>query len=157
MVNLLLLFPRFIVIITESLAQSTLNRKILSPIFCFSLVPRTQRNTDYLHTISYQTKDNISPTLNQSGITPHMRVPLRISTITPMLLISAPHKNKIGYLLQKGEGCRTASVFPKTETLHPVLQTFAFIALFHTASFVAKSSQYSAVSLQGTTIFTDFF
>lgn len=59
-----------------------------------------------------------------------------------MLLIFAPHKNKIGYLLEKGEGCRIASVFPKTETLHLVLQTFEFINLFHIASFVAKSSIY---------------
>lgn len=63
-----------------------------------------------------------------------------------MLLIFAVHKNKIGYLLEKGEGCIIASVFPKTETGHLVLQTFGFVTLFHTASFVAKSSKYSAVS-----------
>lgn len=135
-----LLFPRFILIIAESLVQSTLNRQILSPICCFSLVPRTQRNMEYLHTISYQTKYNISPTLSQSSNTPHMSIPLCISTLIPMLLIFAPHKNKIGYLLEKGEVCRIASVFPKTETLHLILQAFEFITLFHIASFVAKSS-----------------
>lgn len=71
---------------------------------------------DYLHTISYQTKYNISPTLSQSGSTPHISFPLGISSLIPMLLIFAPHKNKIGYLLEKGEGCRIASVCPKTDS-----------------------------------------
>lgn len=69
---------------------------------------------DYLHTISYQTKYNISPTFSQSGNTPHISVPLGISTLIPMLLIFASHKNKIVYLPEKGEGCKTASVFPSS-------------------------------------------